>query len=341
MEDRSKSGQKRDWNREMLAYGVGPLMYTPAIQKSAAEGIIGKKYGGSYSLCFCLEDSIRDEAVEQAEDQLEQTLNDIWEAWKNGQISNEELPLIFIRVRTPEQMGQLGMRFLAYGDILAGYVFPKFSVNEGPKYIHMMKQLNSRSGRNMYMMPILESGDIIDMRTRKENLYAIKEMLDEVKDMVLNVRVGGNDFCSYFGVRRRMDESIYDVRAVSKILTDILTVFSKDYVVSGPVWEYFSGDGEFWKKGLEKEIRMDILNGFIGKTVIHPNQIAVVNRCMRVRREDYRDAAAILAWEGDSLGVAKNIGGERMNEKKTHTTWARKVMNLAKIYGVNNDEDSI
>ncbi|RGY96572.1 HpcH/HpaI aldolase/citrate lyase family protein [Clostridium sp. AM58-1XD] len=339
MEYKSRGGQKRDWEKEKLAYGVGPLMYTPAIQESAAEGVIERKYGGSYSLCFCLEDSIRDEAVGQAEKQLEKTLGEICEAWRAGQIKNEELPLIFVRVRTPGQLEQLGGKFLAYSDILAGYVFPKFSVSGGRDYIGIMKRLNEKNGRKMYMMPILESGDIIDMRTRKKNLYAVKDMLDEAGDMVLNVRVGGNDFCSYFGVRRRMDESIYDVRAVSKILTDILTVFSRDYVVSGPVWEYFAGDRELWKKGLEREIRMDLLNGFIGKTVIHPNQIPVVNSCMRVRKADYQDALSILDWEGDSLGVAKNNGGERMNEKKTHTTWAKKVLKLAEIYGVNDDEN--
>ena len=27
-----------------------------------------------------------------------------------------------------------------------------------------------------------------------------------------------------------------------------MTVFSRDYVVSGPVWEFFSSDNEEWKK---------------------------------------------------------------------------------------------
>lgn len=36
-------------------------------------------------------------------------------------------------------------------------------------------------------------------------------------------------------------------------------------------------------------MELDLLNGFTGKTVIHPNQIPVVNEMLRVSQRDYAD----------------------------------------------------
>ena len=117
---------------------------------------------------------------------------------------------------------------------------------------------------------------------------------------------------------------------------DILTVFAREYVVSGPVWEFFSSDNEEWKIGLKRELSLDKLNGFVGKTVIHPNQIAVVIEALKVSKKDYEDAKSILQWDkNNEKGVSKSCAGERMNEVKTHGNWAAKILILADIYGIN------
>ena len=36
----------------------------------------------------------------------------------------------------------------------------------------------------------------------------------------------------------------------------------------------------------------------------------------------------------NTTGVKKSVGGNRMNEAKTHINWARKTIGLAKMYGV-------
>ena len=61
-------------------------------------------------------------------------------------------------------------------------------------------------------------------------------------------------------------------------------------MVSGVVWEYFNGTTQKWKIGMRKELQLDRLNGFIGKTVIHPNQIPIVNESLKVRNTDLEDA---------------------------------------------------
>ena len=81
-------------------------------------------------------------------------------------------------------------------------------------------------------------------------------------------------------------------------------------------------------------MKLDRLNGFIGKTVIHPKQIPVVNEMLKVTRKDYEDAKIILNWDEDGLQVGKSSGGERMNEVRTHYNWAQKTMLLSKLYGI-------
>lgn len=328
---------KRNWKIGKLSYAVGALLYSPAIHETVADSIIERRFAEPYSLTLCLEDSIGDNAVEAAEKQLMITLKKVYEAWKKGQIAPEHLPLIFVRVRSPRQLEKLAGPLMRYSAILAGFVFPKFSIDQADRYIGLMHGINRQTRETMYMLPILESGDIIDLRTRVDNLYKIKEKLDQVSYMVLNVRVGGNDFCSRFGVRRHCKETIYDIRTVSNVLTDILTVFSGDYVVSGPVWEYFAGGDDQWKEGLIRETSLDLLNGFVGKTVIHPLQIPVVNGCLMPSASDYRDACNVMAWDGADSGVEKSCDGGRMNEKKTHEVWAEKILHLAEVYGVNDD----
>lgn len=317
-------------NRE--CYEVGALLYAPALNDTVVKSIINEKFGKKYSMAFCLEDTVSDDAVEVAEKQLVSTLVQIWEENKKA---NFYLPKIFIRVRAPEQILKLLNSLHEAVDILTGFIFPKYSLGNAKQYNTIMKEINRRGNKIYYMMPILESKDIINYGTRKEILLQIKEYIDDVRDYVLNVRVGGNDFSNEFAARRHYDETIYDIKPIANLLGDILTVFSREYVLSGPVWEFFASDNNEWKEGLIKELALDRLNGFVGKTVIHPKQIEVVNDALKVSRKDYEDAKAILQWDKNSLGVSKSAAGERMNEVKTHGNWAAKTLILAEVYGIN------
>jgi hypothetical protein len=139
---------------------------------------------------------------------------------------------------------------------------------------------------------------------------------------------------------------------VGDCLCDIINTFclDGDTVVSGPVWEYFSSveetqkTAELYKKGerpaasssavegLIRETRLDLLNGFIGKTVIHPSQIAVVNAFLAVGSEEYEDAKTIAAMDGG--GVVCSAFRNKMNEASPHKKWAKKLLSRAAVYGV-------
>ena len=313
-------------------YSVGALLYSPALNRKVADSIIAEKFNRPYSLALCLEDTIADDSVEFAEKQLGITLKRLSEASSDKKFY---MPMVFIRVRSSEQLLRLWKDLSEWSELITGFIFPKYSVGNADLYNETMRTINSEVNRTVYMMPILESRDIVEYSIRQTVLSDLKSKIDSVKDLVLNIRVGGNDFSNEFAARRHYDETIYDILPISQLLGDILTVFSREYVVSGPVWEFFSSDNEEWKRGLRNELKLDKVNGFIGKTVIHPKQISVVNEALKVSHKDYEDAKEILNWDESGLQVGKSFAGERMNEVKTHINWAYKTITLAEIYGVN------
>ena len=201
-----------------------------------------------------------------------------------------------------------------------------------------MKKINRNQVLKSYVMPTLESRMIAEIRSRVRTLTVLKEVIDSMREYVLNVRVGGNDFCNLYGLRRSVRQTIYDIGVVRDILVDILNVFSVDYIVSGPVWEYFGNDPDGdWAKGLRRELALDRLNGFVGKTVIHPSQIPLVAESLKVSRSDFEDAEHILHWEDTTLGVAKSADGSRMSEVNCLGRWADRVSALGRIYGIRED----
>lgn len=308
------------------AYMVGALLYTPAIYEGVAEKIQANHI---QSMVFCLEDSIADGALAQAEQTLKQTL----QAIKAKDICS--LPMIFVRVRSPQHLQHVHKMIDDETDVIAGYILPKFDLSNANEYKNLILEINANREKELYIMPILESAVIACKETRATQLYEIKKILDSISQYVLNVRVGGNDFCNYFGLRRNINQTIYDVGVVRDILIDILNVYSHDYVVSGPVWEYFGKDKDGqWAQGLKRELALDKVNGFIGKTCIHPEQVSIIHESLMVDKSDYEDALSILGWDSTQLGVCAGANHSRMNEVKCHYNWAKKIYTLGKIYGV-------
>lgn len=317
---------------DIIYYSVGALLYCPANKKTIADSVIHEKFGTKYSLALCLEDTINDNYVTEAEQDLISSIHQIFESFQDYPFY---LPKIFIRVRNAGQIERLTKAFGESIKVITGYIIPKFTTDNASSYIEEMIRANEQASRKLYMMPIYESSSIIDLRHRIDILYDLKDRLSHVEDLVLNIRVGGNDLCHMFGFRRHCDESIHRIRPVADIFSDIITVYGMDYVVSGPVWEYYSGYN--WENGLIQELKDDKLCGFTGKTVIHPKQISVVNKVYQVTRSDFNDAKVILNWDkkSDSL-VSGNLAGERMNEYKTHHNWAEKILFLAEVFGITD-----
>ena len=243
---------------------------------------------------------------------------------------------------------------------LCGINFPKFNAENGYEYFAYLLDLNEQLDEVLYGMPIIEDPEVAYKETRISELIGIRKILDKYHRLVLQVRVGGTDFSSVFGVRRGVDYSLYDIMVVRECLSDIINVCARnnDYVVSGPVWEYFRAPKELMfeelpKHGLEdylmrrkpmvnneidgllREVILDKANGFIGRTVIHPTHVKFVNALMAVTKEQYDDARQILGTGG---GVVKGSGGNKMNEIRPHTNWANKIYNRGRAFGVIENE---
>lgn len=350
-------------DKELLQYCVGATMYMPGT-KDFSKKILNRELSGLTSIVFCFEDACPEDKVEEAEANVLHVLNTLADALDIGTITYDDLPLIFCRVRSQEEFIHFSEKLTKHHiKALTGFNFPKFNAHNGNVYMFYLKKLNDKYGTIIYGMPIIEDQEVAFKETRMTELTGIREILDKYKDIILQVRVGATDFSSCFGVRRGVDYSIYDILTVREILSDIINVFGRnnDYVISGPVWEYFRANKQmmfeklpkygiedclFKRKsivnteidGLLREVILDKANGFVGRTVIHPTHIRYVNAMQAVTKEEYQDAVNILHHENG--GVFKGANGNKMNEVKPHTNWATKVYMKSLAYGVIENENS-
>ncbi|WP_025684508.1 HpcH/HpaI aldolase/citrate lyase family protein [Paenibacillus maysiensis] len=382
--------------KSILAYAIGAALYMPATRSEVAVEIKNGKHEGLTTVILDLEDAIGDQQVGQAEQSLAQQLHQLLSYVRTGAMSEQSLPLLFVRVRSVEQLERLLNGLGESLTLLTGFVLPKFSSDNGRAYFELIAgynrgkrtgtevegeseavagddiNTNAKAERNipvLYGLPILESSNIIYRETRWNELLSIKEILDEYQEYVLNVRIGATDFSSLFGLRRSPDITIYEIAVIRDCIADIINLFGRvdsDYVISGPVWEYFSHRERVFKPqlrvspfedtlgkqgrnlrmdfisdamdGLIREVMMDKENGIIGKTIIHPSHIKSVQAMYAVTHEEYMDALAIVERNDGSLGVFKSTYANKMNEIKPHLNWAHRIINRSKVYGVLHEQ---
>ena len=345
--------------RSLLQYCLGATMYMPGT-KDFVQAIIQKKYTGLTSMVMCFEDACPEVDVPNAEINCLRLLDEIKLAEESGLIKYEDIPLLFFRVRNPDQFRHFSeMLKPEHVKYITGFNFPKFNSITGEAYMLHLVELNEKFEEVIYGMPIIEDARVAYKETRLLELMAIKNICDKNKDLILNIRVGGTDFSSCFGVRRGINYTIYDILTVSNCLMDILNVFTRenDYTVSGPVWEYFKVNKSMkgltelpsvdlqqtlLKRkaivndavdGLMRELVLDQANGFMGKTCIHPSHLNFINGMLAVTKDEYDDAVQIMNADG---GVVK--GSKGMNEIGPHKNWAEKICMRAKAYGVISSE---
>ena len=351
---------------ELLAVALGATLYCPGDRPNIAKDVRKQAARGCVSMVLCLEDSIADSVVEFAETNVALALRKLHEkAVEKGSHDESGLPLLFIRVRTPEQM--LRVAELA-GDglsILSGFVVPKFANGDGYAQrffdaLHEIQRFNVPGADILRIMPILESPVMIHSESRSEALAAILKVTAENRSDVLAVRIGATDLSSTFGLRRSRDLTVYDVKVVSSVISDIVNVFgrhSDNFVITGTVWEHYDSqerilrpqlrltpfveadEAELRKKliltgmdGLIREISLDQANGLLGKTVIHPSHVPVVHAMSVVSHEEYLDASAVLQDIGG--GASASPYKNKMNEMKPHLAWAEKTVLRARAFGV-------
>ncbi len=286
--------------------GTGALLYSPATSTTIARAVLQGNIPTPYALALCLEDTVSDNHVDQAIATLVSTLATLYQAGTQG------LPPIFIRVRTPQQIPLLVDKLGHLCPLVEGIVAPKITPNSLVDYVTAIQSTGEHLPSPWSLMPVLETPELVDLRRRVDFLYQIKEKLSPISGLIPSVRVGGNDLCHLFGLRRDSTTTIHQIPVISQLFGDIIAIFSQEYPVAGAVWEYY--DGPHWDSGLSQEVKQDRTVGFLGKTVIHPKQIPLVNGGYQVSPQDYADACSILNWDPQRATMVEGSAlKQRMN----------------------------
>ena len=311
-------------DKKFLQYALGGHIYVPAIRKDMIYKCLKGKIKGLTSFTICLEDAIGINGEGESIENLAQVLKEV-----QLRRDKKDIPLIFIRHRNLEQMLKFKDILEENKDIITGIVIPKANGEKIDSFIEGLEKINCLK---LYIMPIIESIEFIDYTLKDKYLKDLKRAVLEHRDKILNIRVGVTDILGSYGIRRDKSLTIYDN-------IDLMSILKNDEIdipISGGVSEVYDMNKEEILNTFIKEVKIDKLNGFIGKTVIHPFQMNVVQAMNVISYEDYMDAKSILDGVGSKYSISGSINCERMNEVNPHTKWAKKIMLLSDIYGVFN-----
>lgn len=340
---------------ELLSVALGATLYAPATRPNLCTDILRRAAGGVRSMVVCLEDAVADSEVEQAQ------VNAIAQLRRLSVEAETVAPLLFVRVRRPEQIPEIIAGLGEHAGILNGFVIPKFTEDSGD-YLERIEDARTVTGLRLLAMPVIESPVVVHRETRADALTAIARLLDKHRHNILAVRIGATDLCSAFGIRRDRELTIYDVHPVASAIGDIVNVLGRSdgtgFVITGPVWEYFSSSERIFRPllrstpfeehdaralrqelvtrdvdGLIREIVLDKASGLTGKTVIHPSHVSAVHALSVVTHEEWSDAQDILLADSRG-GVSASGYKNKMNESKPHMSWAERTVQRAEAFGV-------
>lgn len=344
----------------MLSAALGATLYSPATRPRLADDVLKQAGRGVVSMVLCLEDSIDDSEVSDAEENLVRQFRDL-------AARGAEVPLLFIRVREPEQMTDLVQRLGSSVRLLSGFVLPKFTEERGIPFMEALTKAETAGGQRLFAMPVLESPELLHLESRAATLQGIARTVHTYRDRVLALRLGVTDFCSAYGLRRAPDMTAYDVQLVAAVIADVVNVLGRadgtGFTITGPVWEYFRLQERMFKPqlrrspflegraeelrttliehdldGLLREIELDRANGLLGKTCIHPSHVAPVHALSVVSHEEFSDAQDILRPERGGGGVMRSAYTNKMNEVKPHRAWAERTLQRAEVFGVAKED---
>ncbi|WP_327246525.1 HpcH/HpaI aldolase/citrate lyase family protein [Streptomyces sp. NBC_01320] len=344
----------------ILSAALGATLYSPATRPRLADDVLKQAGRGVVSMVLCLEDSIDDSEVLDAEENLVRQFADL-------AARGAEVPLLFIRVREPEQISDLVQRLGSSVRLLSGFVLPKFTEERGLPFMEALTKAETTGGQRLFAMPVLESPELLHLETRAAALQGIVRTVHTYRDRVLALRLGVTDFCSAYGLRRAPDMTAYDVQLVAAVIADVVNVLGRadgtGFTITGPVWEYFRLQERMFKPqlrrspflegraeglrttliehdldGLLREIELDRANGLLGKTCIHPSHVAPVHALSVVSHEEFSDAQDILRPERGGGGVMRSAYTNKMNEVKPHRAWAERTLQRAEVFGVAKED---
>lgn len=289
-----------------------PTLYTPATTAPAksidlVNGM--SKIDGIWRIVLCTEDSIREDQVPDAIENLRVVLAGMD---PNGGRA------VYVRVRNPEVMAKV--LALPHVEKLRGFVIPKADPASFPLYAGQI------AGSDFYLMPILESHLMFDRHFR-ETLRSIL-MTEGYIEKIECLRIGANDLMGHLGIRRDTAQfTVYDT-PVGNLIYEIINEFrgqAGNFAVTAPVFELFQPAHDAL---LLKEVAQHMMNGLLGQTVIHPRHVRIIRDAYKVSANELTSAQGILS---DTAAVTGLFG--RMDERATHLKWAERIVERHDLFG--------
>lgn len=287
---------------------MGASLYVPANHKDLLQVANGEKLPQARSLIFCTEDSVADRDLGWALFNLSVVLQNM-----RADVNAER----FVRVRSPEVLA----RVLAMDGVhkLTGFVIPKATRHNFEAYYRQVRDTDHM------LMPTLETAEVFSER----EMEAFREVLQApgVRSRVLALRIGGNDLLALLGLRRPRGMTIYRT-PLGPVIARLVTIFRPyGFLLTAPVFEHLD-----LPDLLDQEVLEDIAYGMVGKTAIHPSQIAPIEEHYKVKPQDLAAAHAIL--DENSPAVFKMH--DSMCEVATHRAWAERTVAQSRLFGAHH-----
>ena len=287
---------------------LGAPLYMPGNRRDIIEIANGEKYSMLRSMIFCTEDAVSRTDVDNCVRHIGLCLQGFRDASHRFR---------FIRARNPDILARL----LDLPDIekVDGFVLPKFNESVFHAYFDQLQ------GTPFKVMPTLETKEVFDFNAMSELRQGLLQ--DNIAQQILMLRIGGNDLMNLLGIRRPRSCTLYET-PIGNVIAQLVTIFKPyGFSLSAPVFEYLD-DADT----LQKEMKLDIAYGLIGKTAIHPTQVPTIESAYAVDVEDYDMALSLSDREAPAVFRMHNA----MCEVATNQQWAASIINRQMCYGVKD-----
>ena len=226
--------------------------------------------------------------------------------------------MMFVRPRNADMAAKLSAwPLMRHAD---GYVMPKLNLSNIDAWAKSVEDTD------LYLMPTLETKEVFDPTAMVELRNAL---LETIADRVIALRIGGNDLMGCLGLRRPQSTTLYQTPMgyVIPMLAGVMG--AAGFALTAPVFEQIHSQDL-----LKAELDLDMAHGLVGKTAIHPSQVAIIHRALQVSIDDLNSAKAILS---DAAPAVFQFNGA-MCEPATHLKWAENIVERARWHGLRTDK---
>ena len=282
---------------------LGGTLFIPATHKNLLAVVNGEKYPNLRSVVIDTEDSIMESELPYAMESLKNILKRF----------DKSSLFVFIRPRNSNILKEL----LKYENIdrINGFILPKFSLQNADSYFDTL-------GTSKHLvMPSIEGKELFN----QPQLLKLKDKLAQHKKRIILVRFGLEDMLRQLGMKRACEDSIFDFSATNVVLGNFIALFkSSGFDISGGVYPCFKDN-----EGFKRDLKRDLKEGLFSKTIIHPNQIDMINELYKVTQEEFDESIEIL--NSKKAIFSQN---SKMAEKTTMNPYAKNIIKRADIYGI-------